>query len=318
MLDILFVPNKSNVDYQSFCLLHGFYSLDGIRIHLERDVPWLFTDYADDTSNLYGKGYNTTKLIDPVKRIIDNKEDILRKIKAHEYDLIVYGCCHDNLAYLQLTINNYRKDENYLFQMRQSYQIKTNFGKDVMYPRIYLKQLRKAIFLRTKGIYFKREISKPYSNYFYPISFAIPEEKIVNSRTIKTRVDAFMYPGRKETYIYKTEDAYNKGYQEARFGVTFKKAGWDCYRHYEILANNCIPYFPDLNNLPQNTMANFPRSIIRETNILHDNMIKNGVNEENEKLYYHYLNALMDYTKDNLTTRALALYVLLICNTGKW
>ncbi len=54
---------------------------------------------------------------------------------------------------------------------------------------------------------------------------------------------ASLIPGVLSTYIYDTEEEYFKGYQRAFYAVTCKKAGWDCLRHYEILANGCIPYF---------------------------------------------------------------------------
>ena len=48
---------------------------------------------------------------------------------------------------------------------------------------------------------------------------------------------AFLIPGRGETYIYQTEPEYYENYQRAYFALTCKKGGWDCMRHYEILAS---------------------------------------------------------------------------------
>lgn len=44
------------------------------------------------------------------------------------------------------------------------------------------------------------------------------------------------------SYSYDTEAEYNKQYSESYFAVSSKKAGWDCLRHYEIIAAGCIPY----------------------------------------------------------------------------
>jgi hypothetical protein len=50
-----------------------------------------------------------------------------------------------------------------------------------------------------------------------------------------------------------------------------KKAGWDCMRHYEILGNNCIPYFVGLEDCPKNTLANLPKELLLEAKDLAGN-----------------------------------------------
>ena len=36
---------------------------------------------------------------------------------------------------------------------------------------------------------------------------------------------------------------YNIMYQNSIFALTYKKAGWDCFRHYEILMNAVFLFF---------------------------------------------------------------------------
>lgn len=46
--------------------------------------------------------------------------------------------------------------------------------------------------------------------------------------------------------------------------MTFKKAGWDCARHHEILANGCIPVFVDVEAAPEGgAMEMLPKSFLR-------------------------------------------------------
>lgn len=45
------------------------------------------------------------------------------------------------------------------------------------------------------------------------------------------------------------------------FAVTFKKAGWDCMRHLEIIAAGALPVFTDIADLPAGTMAAYPREV---------------------------------------------------------
>jgi hypothetical protein len=81
-----------------------------------------------------------------------------------------------------------------------------------------------------------------------------------------------------------------------------KKAGWDCMRHYEILANNCIPYFIDLENCPKYTLTNLPKEMLIEARELANNF--------EEQKYFSILNELFEYTKNNLTTKHLAKHIL--------
>ena len=42
------------------------------------------------------------------------------------------------------------------------------------------------------------------------------------------------------------EEAYNAEYRASWFAVTMRKAGWDCNRHLEILANGALPVFRNI------------------------------------------------------------------------
>lgn len=147
----------------------------------------------------------------------------------------------------------------------------------------------------------------------YPISFCIPEEKIVNNIPNKTQLLAFCIPGNQETYIFDNEKEYYEDYQKSLFAITKKKAGWDCMRHYEILANGCIPLFENLDNCPQNTMIHFPKSILRDGEKLYNKIkdlsiqeIKNTYSEE----YVEIVKKLLVHAKENLTTIQMVNYVL--------
>ena len=100
----------------------------------------------------------------------------------------------------------------------------------------------------------------------YPIQFAIPESKIVNKIPEKSSDFAFLVPGKLDTYIYNTESDYYRDYQKSYFALTCKKGGWDCLRHYEILANGCIPYFTDLDQCHPKTMLFFPKRLNQRSN----------------------------------------------------
>jgi len=136
----------------------------------------------------------------------------------------------------------------------------------------------------------------------YPISFCIPECKIIKEVCVKDRAVAFIIPGKAETYIYKTEKDYYEGYANSVFGITTCKAGWDCMRHYEILANGCIPWFENLEECPPQTMTHFPKEIIVECMKLGKEQTAEQTREISQKL--------LEYTRTHLTTKAMASYVL--------
>ena len=108
----------------------------------------------------------------------------------------------------------------------------------------------------------------------FPITFSIPYEKIVKGIPVKTKIISNLIPGKLETYIYNTEEEYYNEYKTSYFATTCKKAGWDCMRHYEILANGCIPYFIDIEKCPENTMALLPKQLLLNGNKLYHQFIQ--------------------------------------------
>ena len=49
--------------------------------------------------------------------------------------------------------------------------------------------------------------------------------------------------GAPTSYAFEDEHAYYEDLRRARYGITVKRAGWDCLRHYELAANGCVPCF---------------------------------------------------------------------------
>ena len=151
-------------------------------------------------------------------------------------------------------------------------------------------------------------IYKLYSKYYlYPLSYSIPEKCIQNTIN-KKRIFSKLIPGRGSTYIYKNEEDYNKNYQESYFGFTNKKGGFDCFRHYEILANNCIPFFIDIDNIHENTMTSFPKQIVKQAM---NHFINNPTDLNNLNNYIIQLN---EYTRNNLTCEVCASNIINIIN----
>ena len=150
----------------------------------------------------------------------------------------------------------------------------------------------------------------------YPITFSIPECKIVTGIQDKTKLLSNLIPGNMATYIYNTEEEYYNEYKSSLFALTTKKSGWDCMRHYEILASGTIPYFPNIEHCPDRTMALLPKSLIKQGNALFEKIKSQPVNEETIIESNKLIMSLVEYTRANLTTIKMAQYVLNITNNS--
>tara|TARA_B100001063_G_C16700898_1_gene522483 strand:- start:45 stop:1037 length:993 start_codon:yes stop_codon:yes gene_type:complete len=324
-MKILFVGQKNNTndylnDYMSDLLLHGLREIFDLEVV---DYPGSWYLYEDeskkrklDKNKLWGKGFSVSNILNNYEKI--DRTDIISKVKKKYFDLIIYGSIRRNNAFLDIALEFNNKiifvdgeDDNYIENG-----------------------------LLSKGLYFKRELNIFKSNV-HPISFAIPKFKIKKDISQKKSfLLSPLIPGKLKTYIYEDEQNYNIMYQNSIFALTYKKAGWDCFRHYEILMNGCIPFFLDLENCPKLTINNFPKKKILDINRKYETILsyynpfqifkKKFLNikrinkfftykfkkldpqkyfEENDELLNCKID-LLDYTKKNLTTENLGNYLI--------
>ena len=140
----------------------------------------------------------------------------------------------------------------------------------------------------------------------YPLSYSIPLEKIchLNHVNEKKRELSLVVPGKTGThnYSYDSEDKYYKQYEESKYAITKKKGGWDALRHYEILANNCLPLFEDLEKCPDKTLFNFPKDKLI--------YVKKNYKYICDEEYTAIVKDIHDYMKSNMTCESSARYLL--------
>lgn len=93
------------------------------------------------------------------------------------------------------------------------------------------------------------------------IAFSFPDEKILDPAIPALKKTLFpchivdpdvraRVAGASTSYAFDSEAAYYADLQGARFGITTKRRGWDCLRHYELAANGAVPCFRDLAHKP--------------------------------------------------------------------
>ena len=276
-MKILFITSALGIDYLSDCIFHGLVS-SGYDV-VDSKYLWYLSQplIKEQQVKLYGKGFTLSGLL-PDRSNVD-RTNIQQRIEAKEFDCIIYGSIKRSIDYIDVVLKNYPRNKIVFCNGEDDTRVDNE--------------------LINAGIYFKREL---VAFNALPISFAIPEEKLCNNEVQKIKNIASIIPGRKETYIYDNEGDYYKGYQEALFGVTMKKAGWDCLRHYEIIANKCLPYFINYQSCPKTIMVNWPSDLQIEVNRM--------IESDNISNYDKLLEKFFQYCKDNLTTKKLADYML--------
>jgi len=271
-MKVLFINNFNAPDYQNDMIYHGL--IDSRFDVYETSYPGYMLSSHPNPISLYGKGFSLFAKLNHTPNV-ENQEIIIEKIRSKFYDLIIFGSVHRDLSYLELVKNIYSKNQVYFIDGEDGYDC--------------------LDFLFDYGVYFKRECLNPKA---VPITFAIPESQLITRVVQKTKLYGTIVPGDMSTYIFNTESEYYNDYANSYYGITHKKAGWDCMRHYEILANKCIPFFLDLDQCPQNILTTFPKEIILETN-------KYAREYKIHPNYDKLNNELFKYTCENLTTKSL-------------
>ena len=286
-MKVLYVTNHIDIarasggfinDYQNDLLFYGLRELYGDDVVDSTQILSLYKEYEGkiNLQNLWG-GMTAFWLIG------DNNIDrtnIEEKIKDKYYDLIIYGAIKRCKNYYDLVSKVYPADKIILIDGNDEADL------DPLY---------------TKHLYFKRELQNNHPNLL-PITFALPTDKLAQPNKNKIQEYATCIPGQPETYVFKDEKPYYEDYQKSFYGVTMKKAGWDCMRHYEILGNYCMPYFIGLEDCPKDTLANFPKELLLEAREL-------AFSFDNQK-YFNILDEVFEHTKNNLTTKNLAKYII--------
>ncbi len=271
-MKILFIT-QPHEDYLSDSLLIGIRQLLGNNCIDYPKAEVLYQNHGlSESYRLYGKGFTLYSGIlgdDPIDRF-----RILSRIAEGEFDLIIFGSIWEQYG-LFVQMRPWLTTRNTI--------ILDGADAPAPYPAAGLWWRRPYYWFLPRAhrefLYFKREWTGetrftpfprfiprslrdrlPCSSMLRKISFSIPETKIVSQIPLKTKdfpkhiVDAEVakhIPGAATSYAFSTEAEYYADLQASRYGVTTRRSGWDCLRHYEIAANGAVPCFRDLASKPQ-------------------------------------------------------------------
>ena len=274
----IFLYNSDNGPDYLADLINYYFISNRYQIFTNYRLDFLFDDFKNKEL-LYGKGFTLYgNLKSSYKKSITVLNNDEFKKSLNEFDLLIFTSIH-------------RKFQN------QSI-------KEDKFPAIYNNSTNKELIvidgedfskvdnsLAKKSHYFKRELTSENRKIAKPISFSFPELEISKNKTPiknKTQLLAPMDPRYLNSYIF-NENEYFEQYAKSLFGVTTKKGGWDCMRHYEILNANTLPYFPNIEEKPSLTMKYYPHDLQNEVNKLFKSLILGNENIDTlEKIRLKY------------------------------
>jgi len=266
----ILLVNPNFEDYLTDSLFHGLRSLLGAGVvDFPKSDPMYETYPARRRRRLYGRGFTLYGLLEDVD--VDRNR-CFHRAQEGDFDLVVFGDIWRNFGLFVQWAPQLRRVPLAVLD-----------GADRIEPYPYSGlwwRVRHWWLLpraHRRALYFKREIT-PWTYWFRsfltlpppvgrgigllrhmkPIAFSIPEEKVLATGTEKEKtfashvVDEEVAPriGGQTAYAFESEVDYYDDLRRSRFGITTKRAGWDCMRHYELAANACVPCFRALDRKP--------------------------------------------------------------------
>lgn len=226
---------KAQGDYLELTLVHGLRSLLGSDFVEYPKKKILYGDFSESPQDqLHGKGF--TLCTDPIEDTFYDRNNL----KLKDFDVVIHG---SGFIYGDIWEvdhpNQFWTDGNDLYgnaKHKFIYQGETVIGTQ------YQERC------------FKRELIERLPSV-WPIGFGVPENKKQYNIFPKKRLfqstaptDACFYEN--SAYKFTNEKEYYNDMSESWFGLTCKKGGWDCLRHYEILASGAVLLFKDYDKKP--------------------------------------------------------------------
>jgi hypothetical protein len=264
--DILFL-REAGEDYLADAVLHGLRQLHGARVVDFPKAEALYENCpAASFARVRGCGFTLYRTLPDVE--VD-RWDVFNRLKRGQFGLVIFGSIQRQYAQFVDLLPWLDPKRTLLLDGEDTPSLAPFAGRWWRRPATWLWPAAHRRFA-----YYKREwlpATLHYRSYrLWPtawaagaherlrlrtINFAIPEEKIFTGEAVKTKefpahiVDvelAARLPSAGAGYKFSTEAEYYADLRAARFGITTKRAGWDCLRHYEIAANGAVPCFRDL------------------------------------------------------------------------
>jgi len=264
-MNIILINSGCGEDYLADLFTTAMLCKSGSKI-ISNYIPDYLCDTYANASRLYGRGYTAfcsvpSFLLTTGRVTTDTIDDIVNMISRDRQGK--YHVVYTSIWRFSDEIHRFLGSE-----LRDRCSVIALDGED--HTMIHPAQ-------KLPITYFKRELDNGSSS-IRPISFRLPVyglPYLSQGETYipeKLQITAPCDPRYRKSYVYTTQPMYYRQYSTSLFAVTTKKGGWDCLRHYEILANHCLPYFPGIEDKPPSTMADYPVDLQVESNKLYESL----------------------------------------------
>ena len=309
-MKILFITSKKpeyQAEYLELTILNGMRKILGNNFI---DYPRKKVAYGDfseiSKERLHGKGFSILR--EPIQDI--DRGEVLNS----KYDAILYGTGHSvGEDYYIPEIDKLTNGKIWILDGHDLYG-NAKIKKVYKNEEIIGNQFRYS---------FKRELIFEEESVF-PTGYGIPEENIMpinlekKSQLIQQTHPNFsnfetirdIASGHKH-HIFESEKNYYQDLSKSWFGLTCKKGGWDCMRHYEIIAAGTVLLFRDYKEKPNlcspQNLPTISYSSKRELKKIMKSLVKKNKPTQG---YLDLLNAQRKWLQKNGTTTARAKSVL--------
>lgn len=281
---------RAQGDFQENVILHGLRSLLGTDLIDFPRKKVMYGDFSETTRDeLHGRGFSL--YTQPIQDLDAKQRNI------SQVDVILYGVTN---AYGVTDYPNINRFCQHIWYVD---------GHDTSDIK--------------KRPCFKRELFQEEENV-YPTGFGIPHYQLrplslnKDQKFQKTApAEAFFKPiviqGPRHHYPYTwdQEKEYYEDMQRSWFGLTCQKGGWDCLRHYEIMAAGSLLLFREYDKKPKlcspQELPCFSYSSLEELDELTNKLV---VNNKPTKDYIEMLYAQREWLLKYGTTEARALEVI--------
>jgi len=262
-IKILLLNADTGPDYLADLICYHFFSNENLNQVFTNHIPqYLFEGYSTRHA-IYGRGFTVYRKLPDVrlKQIaLEDKSEIRRKISIKYYSFILFTSIHRFQDLYHYAAGFYSGNRLIAIDGEDNTQLYANADINSTYYKRELLQYREPLFAKS-------------------ISFSIPSAvfsklRVLGCRSMRTNILAPCDPRFTDSYIYNQEEAYYQQYLTSLFACTTKKGGWDCMRHYEIIACGAVPYFPGIDDKPPTTMADYPTEVQKYANILFESIIQ--------------------------------------------
>jgi hypothetical protein len=319
-MNILFLTTNSldsQGDYLELTILIGLKELCGDRIIDFPKKKIIYGDFSlSEKNKLHGKGFTLLS-----KPLLDNfKENSISSLG--KIDAIIIGCGHQYGESFDVSELKTMSDNIWVLD---GHDLHGNAKRKINYRG---EELIGIQFFRS----FKRELVEPYfqSAEVYPTGFGIPISQIREINLMKksqlfqsTAPDAALFKfqndlGGSKHHKFSNEEEYLNDIAISWFGLTCKKGGWDCLRHYEILACGSLLLFRDFDKKPKfcspQELPCISYSSKEELFNIINELLPMGIPSLE---YFRLLKKQRDWLLSHGTTKARAQYILNTLNKNE-